>query len=230
MEEAWRTVYDAVVRWLTHFEVPSAFTLVAYFTFGVTGALVALRRGYDMIGVMFLALVTAGGGGLIRDGLLISRGPPSILNDTPAMLAVFTAAIVTMLFHRLVGRLERTIALIDALGLGPFTVHGINRSLEAGLSVPGTILGGTLTAVGGGLMRDVLVREEPLLLKPGQFYSLVALAGSCLYLLLLRLDWTTPNLAGLITSVAVFVTRMLAIRFNWRTTAVYRPPVDPTTT
>jgi uncharacterized membrane protein YeiH len=216
-------------HWLTEFELPPAFSLLAYFTFGITGALAGVKRGYDVIGVTFLALITAGGGGLIRDGILISRGPPSILTDTSAMLAVLAAAIVTMLLHKHVERLARTIAFVDALGLGPFAVHGVQRSMEAGLSVPAVVLGGTITAVGGGLMRDILVREEPLLFKPGQFYSLVAILGCCLFVALLRLGWTTPNLAALITSVAVFVTRMLAIRFNWRTRALYRVPLDPTT-
>jgi uncharacterized membrane protein YeiH len=209
------------------FELPVTFSLLAYFTFGVTGALAALRRGYDVVGVLFLSTVTAGGGGLIRDGLLISTGPASMLTDARYLVVVFVAALLTRLFHSHVDRLNRTIAIIDALGLGAFAVHGVQRSLEAGLSTPAAILGGTITAVGGGLLRDILVRDEPLLLKPGQFYALVAIGGCGLFIGLLRSGWTTPNQAALTTIVAVFAVRMLAIRFNWRTTALYREPPPP---
>jgi uncharacterized membrane protein YeiH len=164
------------------FELPVAFSLVAHFTFGVTGALAALRRGYDVVGVFFLAVTTAIGGGLIRDGILISSGPASILTEGRTLAVVMAAPLLTLVFHRLFGRLERAIAVVDAAGLGAFAVYGAQRSLNAGLSVPAAILGGTITAVGGGLLRDVLVREEPLLLRPGQFYALVAIGGCCLYL------------------------------------------------
>lgn len=208
----------------TQFELPISFSLLAFFTFGITGALAGLKRGYDFIGVVFLAMMTAGGGGLIRDGLLISSGPASLVTDARYIIVVLVAALLTLFFHRFVHRLTKVIAMVDAIGLGAFAVHGVQRSLEAGLSVPAAILGGTLTAVGGGLLRDILVREEPLLFKPGQFYALVAIGGCCLFLALLRFAGKTPNDAALITIVCVTTVRLLAIRFNWRTTAVYNEP------
>jgi len=210
-----------------HFELPVAFSLIAHFTFGVTGALAGMRRGYDVIGVVFLALITAGGGGLIRDGLLVSKGPANILTDSYLLYVIVVAALLTLCFHHYAGRLGRTIAVIDGIGLGAFAVHGVQRSMEAGLSLPAVVVGGTLTAVGGGLLRDVLVRDEPLLFKPGQFYGLVAIGGCCLFLALLHFAWTTPKEAALITIALMFATRMLAIRFNWRTTALYREPLQP---
>src|SRR6188768_3650781 len=93
-----------------HFELPVLFNVVAHFTFGVTGALAGLRRGYDFIGVVALAMITAGGGGLIRDGLLISQGPASIVTNPHYLLVVLAAAILTSFFHRYVNRLSRVIA------------------------------------------------------------------------------------------------------------------------
>jgi uncharacterized membrane protein YeiH len=209
------------------FELPISFSLLAFFTFSMTGALAGLRRGYDFIGVIFLAMITACGGGLIRDGLLISKGPAVIVTDPRYLSVVFAAALLTFFFQGLAHRLNRLIAVVDALGLGAFAVHGVQLSLSAGLSVPAAILGGTLTAVGGGVMRDVLVREEPLLFKPGQFYALVAIGGCCLFVALLRWADKTPNDAALITIVFVTVVRLLAIRFNWRTTAVSVTPEPP---
>jgi uncharacterized membrane protein YeiH len=84
-----------------------------------------------------------------------------------------------------------------------------------------------MTAVGGGLLRDILVREEPLLFKPGQFYALVALGGCVLFVALVRGGWLTPNHAAIVTITLVFAVRLLAIKFNWRTSAVQRPPPAP---
>src|SRR5436190_14865141 len=88
------------------FQLPISFSLLAFFTFGITGALAGLRRGYDLIGVVFLAMITACGGGLIRDGLLISNGPASIVTDARYLLIVLADALITLLFHRLVQRLN----------------------------------------------------------------------------------------------------------------------------
>jgi len=214
-------------REMTSYELPVSFSIIAHFTFGVTGALSGLRRGYDIIGVLFMAVVTAIGGGLIRDGLLISSGPASILTNGMLLGVVFGAALLALVFQSAFDRLGRAIAIIDALGLGAFAIYGVQRSLNAGLSDPAAIMGGMITAVGGGLLRDVLSREEPLLLKPGQFYALVALVGCTLYMGLPRLGWMTPPEAANVTIVVVFVLRMLAIRYNWTTRALRREPPPP---
>lgn len=220
-------VQSELVLQEAYFRLPDAIALPAFFTFAVTGALAGLKRGYDVIGVFVLALVAAGGGGVIRDGLLISQGPPGILTDPRYLLVAVAATLATLLFHRLVARLATAIAVIDALGLGAYAVHGIQISLQGGLSMPGVVLGGMITAVGGGVLRDILVRDEPLLFKPGQFYALVALGGCLLFLTLVEFDVADPNHAALTTIATTFAFRMLAIRFNWRTTALYRPPPLP---
>jgi uncharacterized membrane protein YeiH len=212
-----------------NFSLSDSFGLVAYFTFALTGALAAMKRGYDLVGILAIATITAAGGGLLRDGVLISRGPSPLLTDARILIAVILASLSALAFHRFVPRVARAIAVIDALGLGVFTVHGVQISLSAGLSIPGAILGGTITAIGGGLLRDILVREEPLLFKPGQFYALVAIAGSGLFLALLQLEALPPNAAAIGTIAVMFAVRMLVIRFDWRTTALHAEPpaLDP---
>jgi uncharacterized membrane protein YeiH len=209
------------------FELPVAFSLIAHFTFAVTGALAALRRGYDVVGVIFLALITAAGGGLIRDGILISQGPPAFLTDRNVLLTTLGAAVFTLVLRRWIDRLQRPIAVIDALGLGAFAVYGVERCLQGGLGMPGAIIGGTITAVGGGLLRDVLVRDEPLLFKPGQFYALVAIGGCCLFLALIHWRLVGPSEAALFTTIVVFALRLLVIEFNWRTKAFFGEPPKP---
>src|SRR5262245_56412129 len=97
----------ALVPQVEEFELPVTFSLLAHFTFVITGGLAGLRRGYDIIGVFFLALITAGGGGLIRDGLLISKGPPSILTDALLLPTVVLGALLTLFVHRHVERVGR---------------------------------------------------------------------------------------------------------------------------
>jgi uncharacterized membrane protein YeiH len=207
------------------FQIPIIFDLGATFVFGITGALAALRRGYDVVGLFALAFASGVGGGLLRDGLFIQQGPPALTTDGRYLVAILAAGLVGLLFRRWVNRFTKVIALIDALGLGAYAVVGVQKSIAAGLSIPAAVLVGVINAVGGGLLRDLLVRDEPLLLKPGQFYALAALAGCVLFVLLtVRYGMPAPQ-AGLITVGCTFVVRVLAIEFNWRTKPLYRTDV-----
>jgi uncharacterized membrane protein YeiH len=205
------------------FHIPIIFDLGATFVFGITGALAALRRGYDFIGLYALAFASGVGGGLLRDGLFIQQGPPALTTDSRYLLVILAAGIVGLLFRRWVNRFTRVIALIDALGLGAYAVVGVQKSMAAGLSIPAAVLVGVINAVGGGLLRDLLVRDEPLLLKPGQFYALAALGGCLLFVFLtVNIRLSVPR-AAIITIVCTFALRVLAIVFNWRTKPLYSP-------
>ena len=216
-----------------HFDLPIYIDLAATFLFGLTGALAALKRGYDWIGLLALAFATAVGGGLLRDGIFISQGPPVVTKDSRYVLVIVAAAGVGFLLREHVTRFNKVIAWLDALGLGAYAVVGIQKALDADLSVAAAILVGVVNAVGGGLVRDVLVREEPLFFKPGQFYVLAVVLGCLLFVILaleLRME-DTP--AALITIGATFLFRVLAIRFNWKTSPVWnetgqRPPGQAT--
>jgi uncharacterized membrane protein YeiH len=205
------------------FHLPIIFDIGATFVFGITGALAALQRGYDFIGLFALAFASGVGGGLLRDGLFIQQGPPAVTTDSRYIMAIMAAGLVGLLFRHWVNRLTKVIALVDALGLGAYAVVGIEKSITAGLSIPAAVLVGVINAVGGGLLRDLLVRDEPLLLKPGQFYTLAALGGCLLFVLLtVNFGMLAPR-AALITIASTFVVRVLAITFNWRTKPLHRP-------
>jgi uncharacterized membrane protein YeiH len=207
------------------FQIPIIFDLGATFVFGVTGALAALRRGYDVVGLFALAFASGVGGGLLRDGLFIQQGPPVLTTDGRYLVVILAAGLVGLLFLRWVHRFTKVIALIDALGLGAYAVVGVQKSIAAGLSIPAAVLVGVINAVGGGLLRDLLVRDEPLLLKPGQFYALAALGGCLLFVFLtVNLGMPAPR-AAINTIACTFVVRVLAIQFNWRTKSLYRPDV-----
>jgi uncharacterized membrane protein YeiH len=203
------------------FDLPIYIDLAAAFLFGVTGALAALKRGYDWIGLLALAFATAVGGGLLRDGIFISQGPPAVTKDSRYVLVIIAAAGVGFVLREHVIRFNKVIAWLDALGLGAYAVVGIQKALGADLSVAAAILVGVVNAVGGGLLRDVLVREEPLFFKPGQFYVLAVLLG-CLVFVLLALELRFEVMsAAWIAIGATFLCRVLAIHFNWKTSPVW---------
>ncbi|HMJ50377.1 MAG TPA: trimeric intracellular cation channel family protein [Burkholderiales bacterium] len=202
---------------VNQFYLPIEFDLGAIFLFALTGAWVAIRRNYDFIGVFTLALATGVGGGLIRDSILIQQGAPAFMQDARYIWAVLAATVFGALTLSLARRFDRLVAAVDALGLGAYAVVGVEKALAAGLSPTASILVGVVNATGGGLIRDLLVRDEPLLLKPGQYYALAALAGCIMFLVLLQYWQLQVQYAAWSTIAAIFVFRMLAIQFNWRT-------------
>lgn len=206
------------------FTLPIWFDHGATFAFALTGALAAIKRGYDIVGVFFLALACGLGGGLIRDGIFISSpGATPLLTDPRYIQLVIAATIVGALFARHVTRFRRVIALIDAAGLGAYAAFGTQKALQAGLSVPAAILVGVINASGGGLLRDIITREEPLVFRPGQFYVLTAVAGAVTFVALSITAGLGATHSALIAIGVTFVFRVLTIVFNWRTSPVARP-------
>jgi uncharacterized membrane protein YeiH len=199
------------------FDLPVLFDLGATFAFALTGAFAAIRRHYDIVGVLALALVSGIGGGLIRDGIFLQDTRTPLLVN-PAYMYVITAATVAGFFFRQqVHKFQRLIAWVDALGLGAYAVFGVQKALNAGLPPSAAVLIGVINAVGGGLLRDVLTREEPLVFKPGQFYLLTALAGAVTFICAGVYLPITAMQAALLAMTVTFLTRSITIAFNWRT-------------
>ena len=212
------------------FTLPIEIDLAATFLFGLTGALAAVKRGYDVIGLFVLAFVTAVGGGLIRDGLFIQQGPPAVATNSLYIIMVMVSGLVAVVFRDYVGRFNKVIAWLDALGLGAYAVVGVQKSLLAGLSIAAAIVVGVINASGGGLLRDVLVRDEPLLFKPGQYYTLAAFAGCLLFAFLTRYIHMVVTDAAYLTIGVTFLFRVLTIQFNWTSRPVVPlpSPTQPT--
>ena len=203
------------------FHLPVWFDLGATFAFALTGALAAIKRGYDIVGVFFLALATGLGGGLVRDGVFLpGRAATPLLTDPRYIYLVVAATIAGALFGGHVKKFHRLIAVIDALGLGAYAAFGTEKALLANLAAPAAVLVGVINAAGGGLLRDIITREEPLVFKPGQFYVLTALAGAVTFVFLTAKLELGPTRAALAAVAVTFVFRALTITFNWRTTSV----------
>ncbi len=216
----------------SQFYLPPIFDFTAVFFFALTGALAAMRRGYDIIGLFSMAFVTGLGGALIRDGIFLQDGPPALTRHWGYLAAVVAGCLVGWMVGGVLERFQRVAALIDAIGLGTYSVVGIQKSLGAGLSEPAAILVGVTNACGGGLLRDLITREEPLMMKPGQFYVVASILGSCLFVFLTREMHQAVALSALIAIGVTFFFRMFAIAFNWRTVAVqpwlFNPAEIPT--
>jgi uncharacterized membrane protein YeiH len=202
------------------FTLPPFFDYAATFLWALSGALLAARRRYDYSGIAAIALVSATGGGLIRDGLFLQQGPPALLRSPVYLALIALAVAIILLAGRHIPRLpffEQSIALVDAIGLGAYGVVGLQLSLAVGLGPPAAVVVGVVNAVGGGLLRDVLVRREPDLFKPGTPTALAALVGCLLFLALTRLLGAGETMAALISIATVFTIRALAVRFDLRT-------------
>ncbi len=211
----------------TVFQLPVWFDLGATFAFALTGALAAIKRGYDVVGLLSLAIATSLGGGLIRDGIFLQQGVTPLLTNPQYLYAIGAAAAIGLILGERVNRFNRLIAVVDALGLGAYACFGVQKALLVGLGPTAAVFIGVVNAVGGGLLRDVITRQEPLVFKPGQFYVLVALAGAVGFVVLTAQVGMAPTPAAFTAIGLTFVFRVLTIAFNWRTEAVSAVKILP---
>jgi uncharacterized membrane protein YeiH len=208
------------------FQVPIAFDYVATFTWAVSGAIVAIRRRFDIVGVFVVAWLSAIGGGLLRDGVFLDRVPAFLTN--PAYLSLITAATaITAAFTRRLNHIfkaenvQKGVDVIDALGTPAFAVFGMQLAQDQGLPLPAVLFIGVTNGVAGGMLRDVVVREVPALMRPGQFAALTLLLACAIYLLAITHYQVQPTRAAWITVGVYFVLRLATIRFNWQTRSVW---------
>lgn len=186
--------------------------LVAIVAEAMSGAIMAMRRGMDLFGICMIGTVTALGGGTIRD-VLLGHYPLGWVAHPEYLLFTIGAAIVTAMVARHLHRLRTVFLLVDALGLVAFSVIGCDVARAAGMHPGIVVLAGVITGVFGGLLRDVLCNQIPLVLQR-EFYATVALFTGALYVGLLWLS-VDPGAAPLIAIGAGFVLRLLAMRFHW---------------
>ncbi|HYR33833.1 MAG TPA: TRIC cation channel family protein [Burkholderiales bacterium] len=201
------------------FLLPIEFDLAATFLAAIAATWAASRRGYDIVGLCVLAFVGSIGGGLLRDSVFIMQIPVA-MQHPEYLWAILAAVTVGVLTFRYAERFVHLFAYTDALALGVYGIYGANRALIAGLSPEGAVIVGLCNAVGGGLMRDILVREEPILFKPGQLYTLAALAGVATFVVLSHAYGVDTFQAAWISIFVTALLRLLSIRFNWTTRAV----------
>ena len=172
--------------------------------FAVSGALAAGRKRLDWLGVAVIAVVTAIGGGTLRD-VLLDRHPIFWIAEPNYLIVILGATGFTLVYVHLRIPAPRALLVADALGLAFFTIGGVQIAQQSGLSGVIAVLMGVITGVAGGMIRDVLCAEIPLILRRGQLYATSAIVGASLYLLLERAGLTrdAASLAGMATIVVV---------------------------
>ena len=171
------------------FQIPPLVDYIATFTWASSGALVGIRKHFDVTGVFVVALLSSLGGGLVRDALFLQR-TPVLLTDlvylpligvTTALLGLFTGPLTRILKADTVQKLTD---VIDAVGIPIFAVIGMELAEGQGVPVFGVMFVGVVNGLAGGLLRDVLVREVPAILRPGQFVSLFLVLACGLFIVL----------------------------------------------
>jgi uncharacterized membrane protein YeiH len=199
--------------------VETTLILIGVVAFALSGALLAVRCKLDIVGMAVLATVTAVGGGIIRD-VLIGDIPPAALTDPWSLLLPLGAAGITYVFHSRVARMGRAVQLFDAIGLGVFCATATTKAAAAGLPPMAAVLLGTITGVGGGILRDVLAGQTPSVLrKDSGLYAIPAVAGSVLVAVAYSLGYSNTLIQAL-AAAGICLFRLLALKSKWQAPVV----------
>lgn len=189
--------------------------LAGIFVFAISGALLAVRKNFDVFGLAVLAFATGLGGGIFRD-LVIGAVPPAAFTELGYFLTPLITTVLVVFLHPEVERINRAVQVFDAAGLAFFCVVGTVKAHEFGLGTPAAAALGLASAAGGGVLRDVLANEVPALLRwDRELYAVPALVGACSVALLLRYD-ALNDLTMSLSALGAFALRLLALRFGWR--------------
>lgn len=186
--------------------------LAGTFAFAISGATAARRAHLDLFGILAIAFITACGGGIARD-LCIGAIPPAGLSDWRYLCTAVVAAALTMLAYPWVERLSYPVRLFDALGLGLFAVYGAHKALVFGHNAEVAILLGVVTAVGGGMARDVLLTRVSVVLQK-EIYAAAALVGATLCVIGEYYDWP-PVWATWLPILVCVGLRLLSLHYHW---------------
>ena len=180
--------------------------------FAISGALTAIYKKLDLFGVYCIAFVTALGGGTIRD-VMIGRTPVGWMQDMNYIYIITIGFLLSIIFNRSLDRLRISMFLFDSIGLGVFTLIGLEKGIEYGLNPLICVILGTLTATFGGVIRDILCNEIPVLFRK-EIYATLCIAGGILFFGLKELQFQKDFIS---LSVALFIIsfRLIAFKFNW---------------
>jgi uncharacterized membrane protein YeiH len=186
--------------------------LAGTFAFATSGAVAARERGLDWFGILVVAFAVACGGGVLRD-FCIGAVPPMGLTDWRYLSVVLVATITTLAAKPLVVRLAHPVVLFDSLGLGLFAVTGAQKALIFGHNAELAVLLGVVAAVGGGVMRDVLLARVPVILER-EIYASAALVGAGIEVVGQRLNWLSSGRTW-VALMACFLLRYFSLRYKW---------------
>ncbi|NUN99773.1 MAG: trimeric intracellular cation channel family protein [Saprospiraceae bacterium] len=189
------------------------FSFAGTFLFAVSGALAAMEKKLDVFGAFVIALATAVGGGTFRD-LLIGKQPVVWLTNTWYLVLIVIAVPISHIFKGSFQKMRKSMFLFDSMGIGLFTILGLEKTLDAGLSPMAAVLMGAVSAVFGGVLRDILCNEIPIIFRK-EIYATACIAGGILYLAL-ESCLAQRSFNMLITVFFITLIRILAVKRRWR--------------
>jgi uncharacterized membrane protein YeiH len=191
--------------------------LFGAFAFAISGASAGIRRGLDVFGVLVLSFVAATFGGIARD-LLLGAVPPAAIASIYYLTVSMLAGVATAIWYPVIRKLESPVLVFDAIGLAVFVAVGTEKALEFGVHPVMAAILGMLTGIGGGVMRDLLVAEVPVVLRT-DFYALAALAGAAV--IVLADAWQLPaGISAILGAGLCLILRLVAMRRGWKLPAV----------
>ena len=196
--------------------------LMGTFAFGLSGGILAVRKQMDLFGVLVLSVATGLGGGIMRD-VLLGHIPPATLTDWRYLAAAGSAGLLVFVWFSRVVHHGRFLTTFDAVGLSIFTVTGTTIALDAGLGPAPAALLGMLTGVGGGVLRDVLAAEIPLIFR-SEVYAVASLLGAVIIIVANQVGFSGIP-AEIIAALATFILRMVSVQRGWKI-PVSRPKLE----
>ncbi len=182
------------------------------FAFAVSGALAASKKRFDLFGILFIGFITAVGGGTTRD-VILGLTPVFWIKDISYLLVIISAVVITLVFSRRVAALNKSLLFFDAIGIGVFTLIGVEKSTALEIAPVFAVMMGVLTAVMGGVLRDVFVNEIPLIFHK-EIYATACFIGGIIYFTLVHLD-IDKNIIYLVTMSVIIALRLSSIYFGW---------------
>lgn len=199
-------------------EVFTLIDILGTAAFSISGVFAAMEKKLDIFGIFVIAFITAIGGGTIRD-VLIGDFPVSWMRSNNYSIVIFLSAAIAILFYKLIKDYDSILLVFDSIGIGFFTVLGINKGIDFNLSAGLCVALGTITACFGGLIRDIVLNQIPHIFQK-EIYATACIIGGILYLVLLKT--TLPNeVADAICISVIVLVRLLAVKYKWSLPAIY---------
>ena len=187
-------------------------------SFAISGVYAAMQKRLDAFGILVIAFITALGGGTLRD-MMLGDLPVQWMRDREYTVLITIATAVAILFQKTIQNLQKTLLVFDSLGLGFFTVLGINKGLVFGLDPVICIALGTITGCFGGILRDIALNNIPLIFQ-NEVYATACIFGALVYFILLRVI-NDPHLVDVISIIVICMIRLLAVRFKINFPSIY---------
>jgi uncharacterized membrane protein YeiH len=204
-------------------ELLSLIDILGTITFAISGVFAAMQKRLDLFGILIIAFITAIGGGTLRD-MLIGDLPVTWMRSVTTPLLILGSAVAAILFRKIIGNFQQTLFIFDSLGLGFFTVLGIQKGIIFGFSPGICIAIGTISGSFGGVIRDTLLNNIPLIFRK-EVYATACILGGLLYFLLLKLNFN-KNWLDVVVMAIVFLVRFLAVRYKLRIPSIYNDKME----